>query len=185
MAFRTHFIRPSTPEVRFLIIEMRRSIFRARRLYCFCLPWDRKYFICIIFPSVSCFISINALCWDIDFKRRIISEYVSNSSNSRRVNSINNYDGKLITSEGSATNTCYTIRNSYAGKLITSEGSVTNTRYTIRNSYAGKLIGFKGTLTDTRYSIRNSYTGKLIGFKGTLTDTRYSIRNSYAGKFIV
>ena len=120
----------------------------------------RKYFICIILPSFSSFISINALYWDIDFKRRIISEYTSISS--RRVNSM----------------------NSYAGKIIVRESPFSDFRYTIRNSYAGKFIGFEGTLTDTCYTIRNSYAGKWIISKSPSSDFRYTIRNSYAGKSI-
>ena len=70
---------------------------------------DRGYFICIIFPSFSFFISINALCWDIDFKKKIISEvYVS--INSRRVNGMNSYSLKfIIIREGTATDTRYTL----------------------------------------------------------------------------
>ena len=43
-------------------------------------------------------------------------EYIFSSS--RRVNSMNSYAGKIIVSEGTITDTRYTIRNSYAGKFI-------------------------------------------------------------------
>ena len=48
----------------------------------------REYSICILAPFCCGFISIDALCWDIDFRRRV-NPSKSISVSSRRSNSMN------------------------------------------------------------------------------------------------
>ena len=100
----------------------------------------REYSICILTPFSCGFISIDALCWDIDFSRRR-NPFKSISVSIRRGNSMNSNIAKLkIITECTITNSYYAIRNVYAGQLINCKGTITNSFYTIRNVYAGQLI---------------------------------------------
>ena len=113
----------------------------------------REYSICILAPFCCGFISIDALCWDIDFRRRV-NPSKSISVSSRRSNSMNGNIGfQIIITECVITNISYTIRYIYTGKFIASKGAISDNCYTIWNGYAGEFIIRECSFTNFSYTI--------------------------------